>query len=41
MKIFKHKDTIDELVASADEITKTCTEEEKQTIKVAWLRALP
>ncbi|XP_053142443.1 dystonin isoform X22 [Hemicordylus capensis] len=33
MEILKHKDTVDELVASGDEIMKTCTEEEKQTMK--------
>ncbi|XP_054858022.1 dystonin isoform X2 [Eublepharis macularius] len=33
MKILKHKDVIDELVASGDEIMKTCTEEEKQAMK--------
>lgn len=36
MEILKHKDTIDELVASGDEIMKTSTEEEKQTMKVIW-----
>lgn len=34
MEILKHKDMIDELVASGDEIMKTCTEEEKQAMKV-------
>ncbi|XP_072856398.2 dystonin isoform X8 [Pogona vitticeps] len=33
MEILKHKDTIEELVTSGDEIMKTCTEEEKQTMK--------
>nr|XP_034965652.1 dystonin isoform X34 [Zootoca vivipara] len=33
MEILKHKDTIEELVASGDEIMKTCTEEDKQTMK--------
>ncbi|XP_039176238.1 dystonin isoform X25 [Crotalus tigris] len=33
MEILKHKDTIEELVSSGDEIMKTCTEEEKQIIK--------
>ncbi|XP_062981108.1 dystonin isoform X7 [Elgaria multicarinata webbii] len=33
MEILKHKDTIEELVASGDEIMKTCTEEEKQAMK--------
>ncbi|XP_042313307.1 dystonin [Sceloporus undulatus] len=33
MEILKHKDTIEELVASGDEIMKTCTEEEKQIMK--------
>ncbi|XP_061479008.1 dystonin isoform X24 [Rhineura floridana] len=33
MEILKHKDTVEELVASGDEIMKTCTEEEKQTMK--------
>ncbi|XP_060091226.1 dystonin isoform X6 [Heteronotia binoei] len=33
MKILKHKDMIDELVASGDEIMKTCTEEEKEAMK--------
>uniref|UniRef100_A0A8D0BYN7 Dystonin n=1 Tax=Salvator merianae TaxID=96440 RepID=A0A8D0BYN7_SALMN len=33
MEILKHKDTIEELVASGDEIVKTCTEEEKQSMK--------
>lgn len=34
MEILKHKDTIEELVTAGDEIMKTCTEEEKQTMKV-------
>lgn len=34
MEILKHKDMIDELVASGDEIMKTCTEEEKLAMKV-------
>lgn len=34
MEILKHKDTIEELVSSGDEIMKTCTEEEKQIMKV-------
>ncbi|XP_039915934.1 dystonin isoform X11 [Hirundo rustica] len=33
MEILRHKDTIDELVKSGDKIMKTCTEEEKQTMK--------
>nr|XP_016852514.1 PREDICTED: dystonin isoform X9 [Anolis carolinensis] len=33
MEILKHKDTIEELVASGDEIMKTYMEEEKQTMK--------
>ncbi|XP_070789030.1 dystonin [Pituophis catenifer annectens] len=33
MEILKHKDTIEELVLSGDEIMKTCTEEEKQIMK--------
>ncbi|XP_026550969.1 dystonin isoform X3 [Pseudonaja textilis] len=33
MEILKHKDTIEELVSSGDEIMKTCTEEEKQIMK--------
>ncbi|NXC39056.1 DYST protein, partial [Penelope pileata] len=33
MEILRHKDTIDELVKSAERIMTTCTEEEKQTIK--------
>lgn len=36
MEILKHKDTIDELVASGEEIMKTSTEEEKQTMKVIY-----
>ncbi|XP_037989918.1 dystonin isoform X25 [Motacilla alba alba] len=34
MEILRHKDTIDELVKSGDKIMKTCTEEEKQMMKV-------
>lgn len=34
MEILRHKDIIDELVESGDEIMNTCTEEEKQTMKV-------
>ncbi|XP_019376077.1 PREDICTED: dystonin isoform X11 [Gavialis gangeticus] len=33
MEILRHKDIIDELVESGDEIMSTCTEEEKQTMK--------
>ncbi|XP_030125334.4 dystonin isoform X24 [Taeniopygia guttata] len=33
MEILRHKDTIDELVKSGDKIMKTCTEEEKHTMK--------
>ncbi|XP_060545228.1 dystonin isoform X23 [Pantherophis guttatus] len=33
MEILKHKDTIEELVSSGDEIMTTCTEEEKQIMK--------
>ncbi|XP_019352463.1 dystonin isoform X11 [Alligator mississippiensis] len=33
MEILRHKDIIDELVESGDEIMNTCTEEEKQTMK--------
>ncbi|XP_048352694.1 dystonin isoform X7 [Sphaerodactylus townsendi] len=33
MEILKHKDMIDELVASGDEIMKTCPEEEKRAMK--------
>ncbi|NWU64640.1 DYST protein, partial [Pterocles burchelli] len=33
MEILRHKDTIDELVKSADKIMNMCTEEEKQTMK--------
>ncbi|XP_058032815.1 dystonin isoform X16 [Ahaetulla prasina] len=33
MEILKHKDTIEELVSSGDEIMKTCTKEEKQIMK--------
>lgn len=36
MEILRHKDTIDELVKSGDKIMNTCTEEEKQTIKVKF-----
>uniref|UniRef100_A0A8B9TET8 Dystonin n=1 Tax=Anas platyrhynchos TaxID=8839 RepID=A0A8B9TET8_ANAPL len=38
MEILRHKDTIDELVKSGDKIMNTCTEEEKQTIKVNLLQ---
>ncbi|XP_077164601.1 dystonin isoform X37 [Paroedura picta] len=33
MEILRHKDIIDELVASSEEIMKTCTEEEKRAMK--------
>ncbi|XP_070589125.1 dystonin-like isoform X13 [Erythrolamprus reginae] len=33
MEILKHKDTIEELVSSGDELMKTCAEEEKQIMK--------
>ncbi|XP_063169537.1 dystonin [Candoia aspera] len=33
MEILKHKDTIEELVSSGDQIMKTCTEEEKRSMK--------
>uniref|UniRef100_A0A8C8S1E8 Dystonin n=1 Tax=Pelusios castaneus TaxID=367368 RepID=A0A8C8S1E8_9SAUR len=33
MEILRHKDAIDELVESGDEIMNTCTEEEKQSMK--------
>lgn len=36
MEILRHKDTIDGLVKSGDKIMNTCTEEEKQTIKVKF-----
>lgn len=38
MEILRHKDTIDELVKSGDKIMKTCTEEEKQMMKVNFLK---
>lgn len=38
MEILRHKDTIDELVKSGDKIMKTCTEEEKQMMKVKFLK---
>uniref|UniRef100_A0A8C3RIB8 Dystonin n=1 Tax=Cyanoderma ruficeps TaxID=181631 RepID=A0A8C3RIB8_9PASS len=38
MEILRHKDTIDELVKSGDKIMKTCTEEEKQMMKVNLLQ---
>lgn len=38
MEILRHKDTIDELVKSGDKIMNTCTEEEKQTMKVKFLK---
>uniref|UniRef100_A0A8C5X091 Dystonin n=1 Tax=Malurus cyaneus samueli TaxID=2593467 RepID=A0A8C5X091_9PASS len=40
MEILRHKDTIDELVKSGDKIMKTCTEEEKQMMKVKFLKFL-
>ncbi|XP_014426859.2 dystonin isoform X19 [Pelodiscus sinensis] len=33
MEILRHKDAIDELIETADEIMNTCTEEEKQSMK--------
>lgn len=36
MEILRHKDAIDELVESGDEIMNTCTEEEKQSMKVRY-----
>ncbi|NXI10290.1 MACF1 factor, partial [Irena cyanogastra] len=36
MEILRHKDAIDELVKSGDKIMKTCTEEEKQMMKVKF-----
>lgn len=38
MEILRHKDIIDELVKSGDKIMNTCTEEEKQTMKVKFLK---
>lgn len=38
MEILRHKDTIDELVKSGDKIMKTSTEEEKQMMKVKFLK---
>lgn len=38
MEILRHKDTIDELVKSGDKLMKTCTEEEKQMMKVKSLK---
>uniref|UniRef100_A0A452I8M1 Uncharacterized protein n=1 Tax=Gopherus agassizii TaxID=38772 RepID=A0A452I8M1_9SAUR len=40
MEILRHKDAIDELVETGDEIMNTCTEEEKQSMKVKKLESL-